>query len=208
MPRSPIGDSHEDVLREEIERDPTFASIQEETHFEGQVGLALANMREQRDLTQRALGELAGMPHSMVNRIEKAGQIPTITTLWKLARALNAEATIRPEGITIRPALPLPAAFSAPESSHILDFWKVSALDISSWAPNSLHTTPLPPVVTIYTRPFSHQEPEETAKHLDINAVQRFLSPSSSNEAPTTPLPRDARRREDQQAALGAFGGQ
>jgi transcriptional regulator with XRE-family HTH domain len=111
MPHSPIGESHEDVVREEIERDPAFATAYEETQIEAQAALALAEMREQRQLTQQALAQAAGTSQPMINRIEKAGQIPTITTMWKLMRALDGETVIRADGITIRPALPLPSSF-------------------------------------------------------------------------------------------------
>jgi predicted transcriptional regulator len=105
MPHSPIGDTHEDVVREETERDPAFASAYAETQFEAQAALALAEMREQRQLTQQALAQAAGTSQPMINRLEKAAQTPSITTVWRLMCALDAETIIRPSGITIQPVV-------------------------------------------------------------------------------------------------------
>lgn len=101
MRHSPIGETHDEVVREEIERNPAFASVYEETRFEGQLALELAEMREYRRVTQTALAQSAGTSQPMINRLERAGQTPTVTTLWRLLRALDAEALIRPDGITI-----------------------------------------------------------------------------------------------------------
>jgi transcriptional regulator with XRE-family HTH domain len=206
MPHSPIGDSHDDVMREESERDPAFASVQEEARFEAQAGLAVAQMREQRDLSQRALGERAGMPYSMVNRIEKAGQIPTITTLWKLVRALDAEATIRPEGITIQPSMSTLGAIFEPETRPVLNFWEVMTRDISNWASNSPYMAHSSAVVTVSARLFDYQPPEKNAEQLDMKDVQRFLSSSNAASPPATP--RHVRKSEEPRTAYISVGGQ
>ncbi len=103
MRHSPIGETHDEVVREEIERNPAFASVYEETRFEGQLALELAAMRESRHLTQSALARIVGTSQPMINRLERAGQTPTVTTLWWLMRALDATAEISPTTITIRP---------------------------------------------------------------------------------------------------------
>ncbi|MHB8646874.1 MAG: helix-turn-helix domain-containing protein [Thermomicrobiales bacterium] len=100
------GTSLDDFLREENERDPEFAALYEETRIEGDLALALARRREECGLSQRALAAKSGIKQPMIARIERAGQTPTTTTLWRLLSALDAVAEIRPDGVTVRPFAP------------------------------------------------------------------------------------------------------
>jgi transcriptional regulator with XRE-family HTH domain len=79
-------------------RDPEFAAAWEETQVEGAVALALTTRREALGLSQRDLAAATGMKQPMIARIEKGSQTPTVTTLWKLLRALDADIVIRGNG--------------------------------------------------------------------------------------------------------------
>jgi transcriptional regulator with XRE-family HTH domain len=52
------------------------------------IGETLKQWREVRGLSQRALAERAGMPYSMVARIELGQTDPRLSTLRRLAEAL------------------------------------------------------------------------------------------------------------------------
>ena len=55
------------------------------------IGLQLKAWRAARDLSQRALAELAGMPYPAIARLE-LGQIdPRLSTLERLAEALDVD---------------------------------------------------------------------------------------------------------------------
>ncbi|MFF3092252.1 helix-turn-helix domain-containing protein [Streptomyces cyaneofuscatus] len=56
-----------------------------------QIGATLRAARERRGLTQIQLGELAGMDHKTVHRIEYATSDPSLTMLLRLAAALHVE---------------------------------------------------------------------------------------------------------------------
>jgi transcriptional regulator with XRE-family HTH domain len=51
----------------------------------------LKEIRESQFLTQRELGEKAGIGANTVNRIEKGLQMPTFKTIKKLAKALGID---------------------------------------------------------------------------------------------------------------------
>lgn len=54
-----------------------------------EIGAALRRAREQAGLTQIQLGELAGMDHKTVHRIEYGTSDPRLTMLLRLAAALG-----------------------------------------------------------------------------------------------------------------------
>ncbi|MFJ2292078.1 helix-turn-helix domain-containing protein [Streptomyces sp. NPDC087894] len=54
-----------------------------------QIGATIRAAREQAGLTQIQLGELAGMDHKTVHRIEYAVTDPSLTMLLRLAAALD-----------------------------------------------------------------------------------------------------------------------
>src|SRR5262249_10508334 len=84
--------------------DPEFAAAWEETQVEGAVALALTTRREALGLSQRDLAAATGMKQPMIARIEKGSQTPTVTTLWKLLHALDADLVIRGNGsVTVLP---------------------------------------------------------------------------------------------------------
>ncbi len=55
------------------------------------IGERLRQLREQRALRQEDLAELAGVGTNTVNRIEKNRTEPHMTTIRKLAKALDVE---------------------------------------------------------------------------------------------------------------------
>lgn len=101
----PIGKSHSQYIAERLESEPEFAAEWEEVQLEDQTASALAAFREQQGMSQRTLAEVSGIKQPMIARIERGGQVPTITTFGKLIRALGAIAVVGgPEGIVLRPA--------------------------------------------------------------------------------------------------------
>lgn len=79
------------------ERESEFAQGLVEAEAELALGLQLARLREKRGWTQRQLAERAGMPQPAIARLEKAGRTPTVTTLWRLARALDCTILLGPD---------------------------------------------------------------------------------------------------------------
>ncbi len=109
----------DDAIRDEIKRDSGFAYEFEAAKAEFRLARQLAEARRTRNLSQRALAAIAGMPQSAVARYEKAGRTPTIETLWRFASALNATFTFGPHfdaNIVLHAAPPCPAADSS--ASH------------------------------------------------------------------------------------------
>jgi len=54
-------------------------------------GKVLREQREARGLSQEALALSASVDRTFVSQIERAIRQPTLTTLWKLARALDIQ---------------------------------------------------------------------------------------------------------------------
>ena len=84
-----MGKDFREYRREQIDRDPGYADVVAETQFEGDLAVGLAKLRESLGMTQRALAEACGIKQPMIARLERAGQVPTATTLWKLARGFR-----------------------------------------------------------------------------------------------------------------------
>ena len=49
----------------------------------------LRESRQAAGLTQEALAELSDLDRSYISEIERCLKVPSLTTLWRLARALN-----------------------------------------------------------------------------------------------------------------------
>ncbi|HYK00366.1 MAG TPA: helix-turn-helix transcriptional regulator [Thermoanaerobaculia bacterium] len=56
-------------------------------------GARLRELREQRGQTQRSLADLMGMKHPYISEMERGLKVPTLTTLIRLAVALECEVT-------------------------------------------------------------------------------------------------------------------
>ncbi|HET8906918.1 MAG TPA: helix-turn-helix transcriptional regulator [Ktedonobacterales bacterium] len=89
-----------DYIAENMQ-DPVFAAVFTETRFEHSFADALWHARKRRGWSQRELAERAGMTQSALNRLEKAGVTPTITTVWYLVKALGCEAHLTKEEVTL-----------------------------------------------------------------------------------------------------------
>lgn len=50
---------------------------------------ALRESRQAAGLTQEALAELSDLDRSYISEIERCLKVPSLTTLWRLARALD-----------------------------------------------------------------------------------------------------------------------
>lgn len=62
--------------------------------MENSFGKYLANLREQKSISQRKLAELAGVTNSTVSRLEADLVKPDLKTLEKLANALRIDKTL------------------------------------------------------------------------------------------------------------------
>lgn len=94
---------HDEFVRESIARDPELAEVYAEAWSETELGYAIAEFREQRGMTRRALAEASGIAQPMITRIERGAQSPTVPTLQKLLRALDATLEVGGDHITVRP---------------------------------------------------------------------------------------------------------
>ena len=76
-----------------VERSPTTSSKEQyaESSSRSTPLLGLATHRRQRGLTQRELGELAGVAHTTVQQLESRGRGAYPQTVHKLAIALGVE---------------------------------------------------------------------------------------------------------------------
>jgi DNA-binding XRE family transcriptional regulator len=102
MVKSPVSrKTFQEYLAESFERDPELARLYEESGVEISLGLALYEARTTRGMSQQQLAESCGTSQPAIHRIEKGAQTASITTLWKILRALNAEAHATPSGYTV-----------------------------------------------------------------------------------------------------------
>jgi len=56
-------------------------------------GTRLRELREQRGETQRSLAALTGMTHAYISEMERGLKVPSLTTLVRLALALDCKLT-------------------------------------------------------------------------------------------------------------------
>lgn len=96
-----IGPSYDEVHHELIADDPEYGAIFEEISFTDNLAFELAELRHERHFSQRALAKIARVSQPMIARIEKGAQVPTATTLFKLATVLQAKIEITPDGATV-----------------------------------------------------------------------------------------------------------
>ncbi len=100
--RPPIRKAVSQIVSEQVERDPGFAAVYEETRAEGHLARQLATFRERRGLSQRDLAKVTGISQPMINRLERAGENPTLATLQKITAALGAVIEISGGEILVR----------------------------------------------------------------------------------------------------------
>ena len=102
-------------VHEQIKRSPRFAQHLEGAEADVNLAIALAQLREQRGLSQRELAERAGMKQPQIARLEKGAQLPNVATLWRVLSVLGATLELGPDGhCRVRPLRkPTPAKSGA-----------------------------------------------------------------------------------------------
>ncbi|MGH3715395.1 MAG: helix-turn-helix transcriptional regulator [Micromonosporaceae bacterium] len=75
--------------------EPGAAEAYEATRLAYQLGCAVRERRKQHGWSQAQLAEAADMTQSTVARFEAGGTVPTLPTLERLARALDAVLQVR-----------------------------------------------------------------------------------------------------------------
>ncbi len=96
---TPITTRHDEYVAGRRADDAAFSRAHDEIRATMELALALTDLREFRNLTQRALAEKSGIKQPMINRIERGSQVPRPFTLLRLLAALNGVLTMRPDGI-------------------------------------------------------------------------------------------------------------
>lgn len=69
--------------QQQLEEPPEVADVV------GGIGAKVRGLRQQRGLSLQRLAERSGVSSAAIHKIERSGMVPTITTLMKLAAALN-----------------------------------------------------------------------------------------------------------------------
>ena len=81
---------HQQYVNEHIKKDPAFAGELAEAEQEVAIALAMAEIREKRGLTQQELAESAGLKQPQIARLESGTSMPSVTTLLRVLKVLNA----------------------------------------------------------------------------------------------------------------------
>ena len=71
------------------------AEAYEATRLAFELGVAVRELRLARGWSQAELASVAGMTQSAVARFEAGGTVPTLPILGRIARALDADLTVR-----------------------------------------------------------------------------------------------------------------
>lgn len=75
----------DDILKQEIEKDPTFLVDFEEEKRKLDIGVEIHQLRESLGLTQQEFAELIGKPQSTVTRIETGAMLPSFKLINEIA---------------------------------------------------------------------------------------------------------------------------
>jgi transcriptional regulator with XRE-family HTH domain len=118
-------------LQESLTRHPELADVYEETRIEEQLAQSLVRVREERRMTQRALAGASGVAQPVIARLERGTETPTIVTLQKLARALDAKVEISADGAKIHSARPASLQAGATASAVIGNVWVLTAAEVA-----------------------------------------------------------------------------
>jgi len=91
-------------VHEQSKRDSEFATHLEQARSEVRLAVAVAQLREQRGMSQRDLARETGIKQPQIARLEKGDHLPTLDTLWRLLSVLGARMELGPDGrVTVRP---------------------------------------------------------------------------------------------------------
>ena len=77
--------SLDDVIKEQM-NDPEFAKAWAETELEDQVKRSIIQARIDAGLTQKELAKVSGIRQSNISRIESGAAVPTLKTLYAIAK--------------------------------------------------------------------------------------------------------------------------
>lgn len=93
------------------------------------IGYNLKKIREERNLSQGQLAEMAGISKVVISQIEKGNSNPTINTIWKLTGALNLPYTSLLEMESTKTVLVKKADVSelVEDKYHILSYYSKNA---------------------------------------------------------------------------------
>ena len=93
MKRKTNRTSLDDIISERM-KDPEFAQAWTETELEDQIKRTLIEARIDAGLTQKELAEKSGIRQSNISRIENGSAIPTLQTLYAIARGFGKKLKI------------------------------------------------------------------------------------------------------------------
>jgi ribosome-binding protein aMBF1 (putative translation factor) len=82
-------------MRERRLAEPGAAEAHEAARLAFELGAAVRELRLARSWSQAELASAAGMTQSAVARFEAGGTVPTLPVLGRIARALDADLTVR-----------------------------------------------------------------------------------------------------------------
>lgn len=84
--------------------DPAYRAEYERTRFANDIAIRVLRYRTEHGLTQTAFGQLVGMRQPHVARLESGEHEPSLSTLVRLAGALDEDFTvdIKPNGVRLR----------------------------------------------------------------------------------------------------------
>ena len=85
-------------LRDRRMAEPGAEEAYDAARLAFELGAAVRDLRLARGWSQADLASAAGMTQSAVARFEAGGTVPTLPVLGRIARALDADLTVRVEG--------------------------------------------------------------------------------------------------------------
>ncbi len=94
----PLGKSYKEYCAARSEDDAALHADLRGAAVQLELGIALNQLRQVRELSQRALAELTGIKQPTIVRIERGSQSPGIEIIAKIIRALNGMLRIGPDG--------------------------------------------------------------------------------------------------------------
>jgi transcriptional regulator with XRE-family HTH domain len=77
-------------LKEQL-KDPAFRQTWEESELSYQIARALIKLRLDLNLTQQELARRAGVPQSVIARLESGKHLPSLRSLEKIAKKLGLQ---------------------------------------------------------------------------------------------------------------------
>jgi ribosome-binding protein aMBF1 (putative translation factor) len=83
------------ALRDRRLTEPGAEDAYEATRLAYALGKSVRDLREHKGWTQSELARAAGMTQSAVARFEAGGTVPTLPVLERLAKALDADLTVK-----------------------------------------------------------------------------------------------------------------